>query len=93
VIKKDDEYPAWVFDLTKKVRITAPIFDMRVIQSLYVSPINSCLFASQLPTRRQLVEKIETEGVDSLTYKEMKRVKRSLTTDLIKKNNADALSK
>jgi hypothetical protein len=51
------------------------------------------IYTYQLPTRRQLVEKIETEGVDSLTYKEMKRVKRSLTTDLIKKNNADALAK
>jgi hypothetical protein len=40
-----------------------------------------------MPTKKQMLAKIEKEGVDSLTEREIKRTKRLITKEQIKENN------
>ncbi len=47
----------------------------------------------QAATKRQLTEKIEKDGIETLSVREMKRLKRLITGDTIKQNNAAQLAK
>lgn len=82
VIKADKEYPEWVFKLGVKVRYC---------HIIYVS-VDYGMVCLQESTLGELVERAQTQGIDETTFtvQDAKRLKRLLTLDQIKSNNAES---
>lgn len=54
---------------------------------IYIFNNFSDLLLPKLPSKKELLSKIEKEGAESLTLEQIKLVKRRMTTEKIKENN------